>query len=155
MTVKAVEQMPLRLAGDWLEFERLWINTSTGKALRYVPITEWWSQWDVQETGEPTKYTIDDTTVRFAPTSDATVQATYYQTLGTLAADSDTNVILTATPHVYRHGCLWKALDWEGNLERAAGELASFGASVRALNAQRGEAQTRGSLLVMRPGAVA
>jgi hypothetical protein len=50
---------------------------------------------------------------------------------------------------------MWKTLDWEGNAQRAANELASFGSAVKGLNAQARQSQTRGSLLVMRPKSVA
>lgn len=142
------------LPASWLEFERLWINTSTGLDLAYVPEQSWRSLLFVNETGEPTTYTIDSDGLRFAPTSDATVEASYYQTLGALSADGDTNVVLTAHPHIYRHGCLWKVFDWEGNLERSDRELMAFANSVKALNAERRQSQTQGSLLRMRPRSV-
>jgi hypothetical protein len=144
------------LPADWLEFSRLWIDTNSGRPLRYLPLNEFWQDYRVQASDEPEVYTIDGTTMHFAPTSDATVQISYFQELDALAADEDTNVILTDAPHIYRRGCLWLALDWEGpdsegpNL-RTANELRGFASVVKAVNAERNKAQRGGSLLVQRP----
>jgi hypothetical protein len=154
-TTLSVSSAQASLPADWLEFQRLWINTNTGRDLIYTPQDSFASYPLRDESGEPTVYTIDDELVRFAPTTDAVVQATYVQKLSELTGDSSTNVALTNHPHIYRHGCLWKAFDWEGNRERSDRELQFLSGGVKALNVQKNQAQTRGVQLRMRPGSVA
>lgn len=144
------------LPADWLEFERLWVDTDAGMDLVYVPKNQFWSDPRSRQTGTPSIYTIDDENVRFGPTTDNDVECTYFQTLTALTGDAITNVILTAHPNVYLRGCLAEAWGWiGGNEAREDRETQNFANAVRGLNQQRKQAQTSGSMLLMRPGSVA
>lgn len=142
------------LPSGWLEFERIWINANDGKDLLYMPLAQFRSIADSQLTGTPTKYTIDGSTLYVAPTSDATLQVSYYTTLGAFTGDASTDAILTAYPEVYLSGVLCEAYRWARDAEGLALEQAELSGKVRGLNAQDRNAKASGSLHVMRPQSV-
>lgn len=140
---------------DWLEFKRVWIDANDGKDLIYRPLTQFRSIPESQQTGTPIYYTIDAGRVYVAPTTDATLQVTYYQTLGSFTGDSSTDAVLTYNPEVYLSGVLVEAYRWMRDAEGMAMEQLEFSAKVRGLNGQDQQALTSGSLLVAMPGIVA
>lgn len=144
------------ISASVLELARVWINATdgTGKNLTYVPLQQFRNDPDVILTGAPQKYTIDDQTIYVAPTTDTTLQVSYYATLGAFTGDSSTDAILTAHPGVYLHGVLAEALGWIQDYERQDRERAEFFSRARSLNATDRQFQHAGSLLVMRPQAV-
>ncbi len=142
------------LPAGWLEFKRIWIDANDGKDLLYVPLSQFRSDADSQATGTPSKYTIDGATLYTAPTSDADIEVTYYQTLGAFTGDASTDAVLTNNPEIYLSGVLAEAYRWIRDSEGMALEQGEFAAKVRGLNAQDKKAQTSGSILVARPQSV-
>lgn len=136
---------------DWLEFKRIWIDANDGKDLIYTPLSQFKTDADSQSTGTPSKYTIDGGTLYVAPTSDADLEVTYYQTLGAFTGDASTDTVLTNNPEVYLSGVLAEAYRWIRDTDGMALEQAEFAAKVRGLNAEDKRAQTSGSILVARP----
>lgn len=145
------------LPAAWLESERLWIDNNDGSGidLLYMPLAQFRTHPDSVLTGTPTKYTVDGTTLYVAPTSDATLQFSYYGELGAFTADASTDAILTNHPGVYREGAMAEALDWIGDYARADRTWQKFYARVTGLQAKDARAQASGSLLVARPQSVA
>lgn len=143
------------LPADWLEFERIWINANDGKDLLYLPLRQFRSHVDSQLTGTPTKYTIDGTTIFVAPTTDATLQISFYEKLGAFTGDSSTDAVLTNHPRVYLSGVLSEACDWIKDYDQSARELNKFNAAAHGLNAMEARASRSGSILMMRPQSVA
>lgn len=142
------------LPSGFLAFKRIWINATDGQDLEYRPLTQFRTDPDSQNTGTPTKYTIDDGNLYVAPTSDKTLQVTYYTTLGAFTGDASTDAILTAHGAVYLSGVLVEAYRWARDADGMAMEQMEFGAKVRGLNATDKNAQTSGSMLVARPQSV-
>ncbi len=140
---------------DWLEFKRVWIDANDGKDLIYRPLTQFRSIPESQLTGTPIFYTIDGGRVYTAPTSDADIEVTYYEALGSFTGDSSTDAVLTNNPEVYLSGVLAEAYRWARDIDGVALEQAEFANKVRGLNAQDQQAQTGGSMLVAMPGIVA
>lgn len=138
-----------------LEFERIWIDANDGRDLLYVPLLQFRSRANAQMTGTPSEYTIDGATLYVAPTSDATLQVSYYTRLGAFTGDASTDAVLTNHPRAYQQGVLEEALGWVGDFERANYEGAKFAATVKGLAASDRQAKVSGSLLVMRPQSVA
>lgn len=144
------------LPADWMDTERVWIDDATGAPdLLYYPLAQFRSQPDAVLSGVPTKYTIDGTTLFIAPTSDQTLQFSYYATLGAFTGDASTDTILTNHPGVYREGVQAEACDWVGDYARADRERQKMYTRVHGLNAQNKRAQTSGSLLVAKVQGVA
>lgn len=137
-----------------LEMSRVWINANDGKDLLYVPLLQFRTDPDSQSTGTPTKYTIDDQTIYVAPTSDATLQVSYYTALGAFTGDASTDAILTAHPRVYLAGVLEEALGWIQDYERESREGLKFAMAVKGLNNADKQMQIGGSLLVARTSSV-
>lgn len=148
-TSSAVATIPAAV----LEFERIWINATdgTGKDLEYRPLRQWREDPDVLQSGTPTKYTIDGSSLYVAPTSDATLQVSYYGKLGAFSGDASYDAVLTNHYRVYLHGCLSEACAWVGDYEREAREDAKFAAAAKALNGHDRQMSTSGSILVARP----
>lgn len=142
------------LPTDWLEFKRIWIDANDGQDLEYRPLRQFRTDPDSQNTGTPTKYTIDAGNLYVAPTSDADLEVTYYTKLGAFTGDASTDAILTAHGAVYLSGVLCEAHRWARDADGFAMEQAEFGAKVRGLNATDKSAQTSGSILVSRPQSV-
>lgn len=140
-----------------LEYERIWINASdgTGKDLLYVPLSQFRTDPDAVMSGTPVKYTIDGSTLFVAPTSDATLQVSYYGKLGAFDSDDDTDAVLTNHPGVYLSGVLTEAYRWMRDADGMAMEGQEFASKARALTVQDRLAQASGSLLVQRPQSVA
>lgn len=140
---------------DWLEFKRIWIDANDGKDLIYLPLTQFRSVTESQQTGTPQYYTIDSSSVYVAPTTDADLTVTYYPTLGGFSDDNSSDAILTAHPEIYLSGVLAEAYRWIRDVEGVTLETAEFAAKVRGVNAQDKAAHSSGSMLVMRPQSVA
>lgn len=150
-TTLATSNTQASLPADWLEFERIWIDANDGADLTFIPLTQFRTHPYVQQSGTPTSYTIDGDTLFTLPTSDATLQISYYQTLGGFTGDSDDDVVLLSDPGLYRMGVMAEACDWIQDYERAQIERAKFYARVRGLNAQTKLASQSGALLVAQP----
>lgn len=136
------------LPTDWLEFKRVWIDATDGKDLVYKPLRQFKTDPDSQLTGTPTKYTIDAGRLYIAPTTDADIEVTYYEKLGSFTGDASTDAILTDHGAVYLSGVLVEAYRWTRDADGVALEQAEFGAKVRGLNATDKSAQSSGSLLI-------
>lgn len=154
-TTLTTSSASVAVPADWLEFKRVWIDANDGKDLIYRPLTQFRSIPESQQTGTPLYYTIDAGNIYVAPTSDADLEVTYYQTLGAFTGDSSTDAVLTYNPEVYLSGVLVEAYRWMRDPEGMAMEQIEFSAKVRGLNGQDQQALTSGSLLVAMPGIVA
>lgn len=152
-TTLATSNAQATLPTALLEFERIWINASdgTGKDLLYVPLNQFRTDQDSVLTGTPTKFTIDGRTLFSAPTSDTTLQISYYGALGGFSGDASTDAVLTNHAGVYLSGVLAEAYRWTRDQEGMALETAEFAAKARGLNEQDKMVQRHGGLLVMRP----
>ncbi len=144
------------LPAAWLDTERLWINNSdgTGIDLLYMPLAQFRTHPDSVLTGVPTKYTLDGSTLYIAPTTDQTLQFSYYGKLGAFTDNASYDAALTNHPGLYREGVMAEACDWISDFERGDRERNKFYARAHGLQAQEGRAQTSGSLLVARPQSV-
>jgi hypothetical protein len=140
-----------------LEYERIWINNGDGSGidLLYLPLGQFRTHPDATLTGTPTKYTIDGSTLFVAPTSDTTLQVSYWGALGAFTGDASTDAVLTAHPGVYLSGVLAEAYRWMRDPDGMTMETAEFAAKARGVNAQAKARATSGSMLVARPQSVA
>lgn len=151
VTSSAIGSLP----ASWLEFKRIWIDANDGKDLIYAPLRQFQTDARAQQTGTPTIYTIDGSAIYVAPTTDATLQVTYYTKLGSFSSDASVDAVLTNHPGLYRQGVMAEACDWVGDFERADRERAKFFAQANGLTAMEQRAQSSGALLVARPQSVA
>lgn len=142
------------LPADWLEFKRVWLDTTDGYDLTYRPLRQFQSSAEAKQSGAPVYYTIDAGNLYTAPTTDADIEVTYYQTLGGFTGDSSTDAILTNHPNIYRAGVTAEVYRWKRDNDGLAMETAEFSALARALNVQDKQAQASGSIMVMRPQSV-
>lgn len=98
----------------------------------------------------PTHFAIEGTdTLAFAPlfSTSSTGKMLYYKAPMTLAADDDTNVVLTKYPLLYLYGsleALFRYLEDDNNTDRYGG---LFGALLDSINAEEAKDATRGPLI--------
>jgi hypothetical protein len=94
----------------FLQQQRLYMS-ATRKDLTFVARDDFWTRQAVNESGQPTIYTIEGENFVFAPVPDAayTAKCLYYQKFAALSADSDTNWILTNARGLYLYGALIQA----------------------------------------------
>jgi hypothetical protein len=137
----------------WLQFLRIREDATDAPMLAYVPPHAFWDLPQAHYPGAPLFYTIEGSVIRTAPTSTTTLSATWFARLTAMSADSDADWIMTNAPHVYLHGALAEAFEFEGTLERAQQHTARLASAVKSLNSADQIGQTSGSVLVMRPRA--
>lgn len=138
----------------WIEFERVRVDGADRPNASFLPPQRFWDNPHAHYADIPYFYTIEGSVIRTAPAGDATLSATWYARLTAMSADDSADWIMTNAPHVYLHGALYEAYEFEGTLDRAAQHAARFASAVTALNAQDGKAQASGSALMMRPRSV-
>lgn len=99
----------ITLPTDYSEAVTLYEDGEGGGTLEFVPPNLFWGSQDARSgSGQPSFYTVEDSTLTLAPAPDGARDYTlkYYATVSGLTASSPTNALLTAAPDVY----LWQVL---------------------------------------------
>ena len=91
----------------FLQQQRLYMS-ATRKDLTFLARDDFWTRQAVNESGQPTVYTIEGENFVFAPSPDAayTAKCLFYQKFAALSADADTNWILTSARGLLLYGAL-------------------------------------------------
>ena len=143
----------------WLEFVRLWIDSTDQPNLKYLPPQTFYDNAGAHNTAAASDvlaYTIEGAVIRTAAPMTETLKSVHYAKFTAMSADGDSDWVLLQAPHVYLDGALAEA--YGGYLrdpDGAAFHGASFAAGVKGLMGQDKQAQHAGSTLVMRPKAIA
>lgn len=125
------------LPSGFLQARRIYLSDVNGSAtkLDMVSPDQLWST-DLSLTGStPTAYAIEGENFVFGPSPDTTYTANvlYYKAFAALAADGDTNWLLTNSPGTYLYGALTEAFAYIRAFDKAQEFLAAFSASINAL----------------------
>ncbi len=140
------------LPSGFLEAVRVVVANAATTPLGFISLESWAGNSLEGIGGTSVYYTIDGTTMRFAPKGDADVSLTYYAALDDLEDDSDTNAVFTKAPHAYLYGALAEAYAHIRQFDVAAGYGAQFGAAIRSLNEDSQQHAFSGATMIMRPG---
>jgi hypothetical protein len=107
-TATVADQQAYALPADFGDAIELHLNTDP---VRVLTPSEWARIVEHSATGEPREYAITANQFVLGPTPDDayTLKLYYYQTVTPLAADGDTNWVLTNYPGVYYYGVLLHA----------------------------------------------
>lgn len=138
----------------FLAIERIYVNTTPGRRLEYLTPTDFWSRNAAYESANPCFFTIEGNTIYIGPRSTTALVIGYYQTFAALSDDADTDWVLTNAPHVYLHGALMEAHEYEKDYEARDRQAELFNAAINGLDASDEEDATSAPL-IMRPSAVA
>jgi hypothetical protein len=132
---------------DWLGFKRIMFDT----ALRSVPVfvhpAEFHLRRSTVSIGAPTTYTIEGSTILTSPKVSGDLAVTYYKRPTALAADGDTNAVLSVYGDIYYQGVLLYASKWMRDPERSAEALAELASAVAGLNTESIDTQHSGNHL--------
>jgi hypothetical protein len=146
------------LPTGWLEFLRLWIDSTDQPNLKYLPPHTFYDNVGAHDTSAAADilaYTIEGSTVRTAAPGSDTLKSVHYAVFTAMSADGDADWIVLNAPHVYLEGALAEAYGgYIRDAEGAAYHAMNFAAAVKGLNAQYSQAQHAGSALIMRPKAI-
>lgn len=144
------------LPAGWLEFERLWIDSSGQPNLKFLPVDTFYDNEIAHDTsGTVTHYTIEGSTIRTAPQATTTLKSLHYARFTAMSLDADADWIVTNAPHVYLHGALAEAWGYKLEGEQEAKHTALFAQAVKGLMATDAQAQHAGAQLIMRARGVA
>ncbi len=124
------------LPTGWLAPRRFYVNSNPIGELEYVAPDLFWRTYISSTSAQPRRYTIEGENFVFGPSPDSTYtgKVLYYKKFTALAADGDTNWLLTNAPGVYLHGALAEAHFFVRNSEKALEELNLYCGLVNALN---------------------
>lgn len=127
---------------------RIIIDSTSGRALNYLPPERFWGATISTETSTPEAYTIEGTNFVFAPAPSTSINAKllYIKAFDALSADSDTNWLLANHYDVYLYGTLAEAKGFIEDDEQGNKWLGLFNDAVSRVNgtANRGR---RGAVL--------
>lgn len=95
------------LPTDYLQYRRVTIPSSLRRELSYITPSVSDDLYPDRGAGSSCNFTIIGSSLYMFPTTSSDLELTYYQKIPDLAADGDTNWLLTAHPLIYLHGALF------------------------------------------------
>jgi hypothetical protein len=118
-------QIDLGLPSDFLEMKSLYLLTGSGGRRKLNPFrTDDETDWPTLETttGEPSRYSVVGSVLRFDPVPDAaySLRLNYYAKIPALSTGSPTNWLLTKAPDLYLYACLIAGQVFTGADQRAS-----------------------------------
>jgi len=136
----------MALPSDFLEMERITIDSDTEWLLQYLPPASLYSSAAYRDTGSPAYYTVegDYLVVAPPPTDSPDALISYYRPYDALTDDADTNWLLTNAYDVYLYGSLAHASPYIKEDERVQVWVAGYSSAIAALK-RRDKAGTFGS----------
>lgn len=125
------------LPTDFIEMVSLTVNGTPLKPLGAAGAAAMQSMRSGGATGKPKFYEVADDTVLLypAPDTDYEFEMRYYQRITALAADGDTNWVLTYAPDVYLYGALLHSAPYLKNDERVATWASAYKQTLDSLKA--------------------
>lgn len=144
----AIAAQTVAVPTGFIGVRRIIIDSTSGRALNYLPPERFWGAKISTESGNPEAYTIEGTNFVFAPAPTTSINAKllYIKAFDALSADSDTNWLLTNHYDVYLYGTLAEAKGFIEDDEQGDKWLRQFNEAVERVNhtANRGR---RGAVL--------
>lgn len=147
LTISAQSQA---LPEDFMEMERVKLDSSTAKPMAYMPPSALFSSSAYHDGGEPAFWTIEGDNLITAP--DATgydLLLSYYKAFSALTNDSDTNWLLTNAYDTYLYGSLMHAAPYIKEDGRVALWQAGYSGAITKLNKAERRSMFAGSPLAI------
>lgn len=96
------------LPDDYLQYRRVVEKASIRRNLTYIAMTSVEQAYAARESGLSCNFTIVGGELFMFPLSTNDIELTYYQAIPQMAADDDTNWLLTKRPMLYLHAGLFQ-----------------------------------------------
>ena len=118
------------LPSDFLEVRNLSLVASPAEDMQHAGLDWMRTYYDETASGRPKFWNVGGSTIRVAPTPDASYSANLeYWAFAALSGTNTTNWLLTYYPHVYLRGALREAAGWEGG--GMTSNLAAYDAALK------------------------
>lgn len=121
------------LPSGFLEARRFTWDESNARNIDFVSPHDFYSSAEYDQSGTPSIYTIENSTVYVRPSATGTGKLLYFKAFDALSDDSDTNWALTNAYDLYLYGTLMNAAPylkedsrvavWDAGYQRALAEL--------------------------------
>jgi hypothetical protein len=118
----------------FIEAQRLILDNSTAWALDYLPPSLFYSSDNYRASGPTVAWTLEGDTIKFRPVVDQSALLGFVKAFDALAADGDTNWLLTNSYNVYLYGSLIFAADYLKDFDSMAKWQAMYAKAVGSLN---------------------
>ena len=112
-----VSQKPYALPTDYLQFRRVYVDSTVKTRLEYRTPASYWSIYTNLADGSPSVFTIEGENLLLGPPPDSTdnLEFLYYKKLAAFSNGSDTNTLLTDAAGLYLYGALIESAPFLGN----------------------------------------
>jgi len=112
-----IGQQPYSLPTNYLEFRRVYVDTTVKSRLEFRSPAHYWSIYGNSANGTPKVFTIEDDNLLLGPPPDTidNIEFLYYAKLAAFSSDSDTNDLLTNATGLYLYGALLESAPFLGN----------------------------------------
>lgn len=143
----------LALNNDFLHQRSLHFDVYDTVPVFFTPQDFWRDQYSMTQPGTPTRYTVENRTVKLWPLPDQTTEATivYIGKPARLVNDTDTNDILTENFTVYLYSSLIETEPFVGNDGRALTWAVMYDEAIEGVNKTARDQRYPAGSLAMRP----
>jgi hypothetical protein len=132
----AISSQSTALPAGFLGLRRLIMDSTTYRAMEYIPPDSAWRNRNLMTGGNPEKYTIEGNNLVVFPGPGSAIDAkiTYFKAYDALSEDADTNWLLTNAYDVYLYSTMAEAKSYIEDDEQAAKYLNQFNAACDRVN---------------------
>ena len=123
------------LPTDYLEYKRVVEVTSPRRKLEYITEDAADALYPFRDSGPANNFTIVGSSLQAFPLSTNNIELTYYQKIPALSDDNTTNWLLSRSPNLYLHTCLFYAAEFVKDNEEMVKEGAVMGRFIDELQA--------------------
>lgn len=121
------------LPTDYLEYKRVTEVVTPRRKLAYITEDAADALYPFRDSGLSKHFTIIGNSLTALPLSSNDIELTYYQEIPALSDSSTTNWLLSRSPNLYLHGCLFYVAEFIQNNEEMTKEGALMGRYIDAL----------------------
>jgi hypothetical protein len=113
-----IDQQTVALPSDFLSLRRMYLEAAPYD-LQYMPIDDFWRLGARSYTGSPRFYTIEEDSISFYPSPDASHvgKLNYYFIPTALSLANPTNKVFAKFPNLYLHSTLFEAASFINDIE--------------------------------------
>lgn len=141
------------LPADYLDKRALYWRGAVTVPVAYEPPDLFYGQEIARQSGSlPEAYTVEGSTIKITPSLTGTAKMLYHGMAATLAADNDTNAILSTFPGVYLYGCQVELARVTRDATQEQLALRRYADAVTAANAYAVVSRTFGGVLKRKVG---
>lgn len=136
MTDLTISGQSVSLPANFLDPIRLYLNVAYQRDLMFRPPNVFYTSQENERSGNPTIYTIEGQSIKFAPTptDSPTAKLLYWAAWDVLSSDSDTNWLMTNHYPVYLYATLAEGSSYLEDDQQAQKWGALYSTAVQSVN---------------------